>query len=53
MHGAGGGAPKGERHGQFRHGRYTGEAIAERRAARALVKKALETLRLLMVGLNI
>jgi hypothetical protein len=53
MHGAGGGAPRGERHGQFRHGRYTREAIAERRAARALVKKARETLRLLLGDLNV
>ena len=33
MHGgaAGSGAPKGERNGNYRHGFYTAEAIAERR----------------------
>ncbi len=41
MHGGapGSAAPKGERNGNYRHGFYTGEAIAERRAIRALIRK--------------
>jgi hypothetical protein len=41
MHGGahGSGAPKGNRNGNYRHGFYTAEAIAERRALRALVRK--------------
>jgi hypothetical protein len=41
MHGGahGSGAPKGERNGNYRHGFYTGEAITERRAVRALIRK--------------
>jgi hypothetical protein len=41
MHGGayGSGAPKGERNGNYRHGFYTAEAVAERRALRALVRK--------------
>jgi hypothetical protein len=37
MHGGahGSGAPSGERNGNFRHGFYTAEAIAERKATRA------------------
>ena len=38
-HGAGGGAPKGERNGAYRHGLYTQEAVAERRFGR---EKAVE-----------
>lgn len=44
MHGAGGGAPCGERHGQYRHGMRTKEAIAERRMLaelRRMVREAL------------
>ncbi len=44
FHGAGGGAPKGKRNGQYRHGRFTQEAIAERRAVSALLRGARETL---------
>jgi hypothetical protein len=40
FHGAGGGAPCGERNGRYRHGRYTKEAIAERRAVAAMLKEA-------------
>jgi hypothetical protein len=38
MHGGaiGSGAPSGKRNGMYRHGRYTAQAIAERRAVRAL-----------------
>jgi hypothetical protein len=41
MHGGapGIGAPKGERNGNYRHGFYTAEAMAERRAVRALLRK--------------
>jgi hypothetical protein len=40
MHGGahGSGAPKGERNGNYRHGYYTAEAIAERRALLALIR---------------
>jgi len=40
MHGGakGSGAPPGERNGSYRHGLFTREAIAERRALRALIK---------------
>jgi hypothetical protein len=39
-HGAGGGAPRGERNGNYRHGLYTREARAERREIAALLRKA-------------
>jgi len=41
MHGGapGSGAPKGDRNGNYRHGFYTTEAIAERRAVRTLIGK--------------
>jgi hypothetical protein len=41
MHGGahGSGAPKGERNGNYRHGYYTAEAIAERLAMRILIRK--------------
>ena len=40
MHGGakGSGAPPGERNGSYRHGLFTREAIAERRALRALIR---------------
>jgi hypothetical protein len=37
MHGARGGAPKGERNGMYRHGGRTAEAIAAERALRAVL----------------
>ena len=37
FHGAGGGAPKGERNGMYRHGNYTEEAVAERKALAGLL----------------
>lgn len=43
-HGAGGGAPKGERNGNFKTGNYTLEARAERCATAALLKQAKELL---------
>ena len=42
-HGAGGGAPKGERNGNYRHGHYTKEAKAERQAISLLLKLARGT----------
>ena len=45
MHGAGGGAPKGNKNA-LKHGRYTAEAIAERRAIRMLLREAGELLEL-------
>jgi hypothetical protein len=41
MHGGapGTGAPKGERNGNYRHGFYTAEAMAERRALRELLRE--------------
>ncbi len=44
FHGAGGGAPKGKRNGQYRHGLYTQEAIAERRALSALRRVSRKSL---------
>ncbi len=43
MHGAGGGAPKGNRNA-LKHGLYTPEAIEKRRAIAALTKPAREFL---------
>lgn len=43
-HGARGGAPKGKRHGLYRHGLHTGEAIEARREMRALFVAAREFL---------
>src|ERR1051325_1161998 len=43
MHGAGGGAPKGNRNA-LRHGRYTAEAIGRRQAIRALLRDSNELL---------
>ncbi len=36
------GSPKGERNGNYRHGFFTRDAIAERRAMRALIRKLAE-----------
>jgi hypothetical protein len=43
FHGAGGGAPRGESHGRYKHGLYTREAIAEREALRELLRLSRET----------
>ena len=43
MHGAGGGAPKGNRNA-LRHGRYSADAVAERRRLRGLIREARELL---------
>src|SRR6476469_9306685 len=45
MHGAGGGAPKGNKNA-WRHGRYSAQAIAERRAIRELLRDCRELLEL-------
>jgi glucans biosynthesis protein len=41
MHGAGGGAPKGNRNA-LKHGLYTAEAVDQRRAVAALTRQARE-----------
>jgi uncharacterized protein YjcR len=41
MHGAGGGAPEGNKNA-LKHGRYTAEAIAVRRAISALLRDSRE-----------
>jgi hypothetical protein len=45
MHGGanGSGAPSGERNGNYRHGRFTAEAIRERRMVRQWIKAARRT----------
>src|SRR5262245_12399138 len=43
MHGAGGGAPKGNRNA-FKHGRYTAKALAERRLLRELLRETKDLL---------
>tara|TARA_R110001592_G_scaffold9342_4_gene49700 strand:- start:295 stop:546 length:252 start_codon:yes stop_codon:yes gene_type:complete len=40
FHGAGGGAPAGNRNGMYRHGLYTAEAIAERKQVQDLLRQA-------------
>jgi len=42
FHGAGGGAPKGERNGRYRHGLYCQTAIAERQIVRELMRDCTE-----------
>ena len=44
FHGAGGGAPKGERNGMYRHGEYTAEAIAERKVLTDLIRQTRQIL---------
>ena len=39
FHGARGGGPKGKRNGRYKHGRFTAEAIANRRAISELVRQ--------------
>lgn len=43
FHGARGGAPKGAAHGLYRHGRFTCEAIEQRREIAALIAEARRT----------
>jgi hypothetical protein len=40
FHGARGGGPKGERNGSYKHGRFTAEAVADRRVISALLRQA-------------
>ena len=40
FHGARGGGPKGARNGAYRNGFHTAEAVAERRAVTALLRRA-------------
>ena len=44
FHGAGGVGPKGERNGAYKHGLHTAEALAERRAVSALLRRPRATL---------
>jgi hypothetical protein len=46
MHGgaAGSGAPKGKRNGKYRHGRFTKEAIEERRRLASLIRDSRDLL---------
>lgn len=39
FHGAGGGAPRGEANGAYRHGLFTCEAVEERKAVARLLRK--------------
>lgn len=48
FHGAGGGGPAGRRNGNYRHGRYTKEALADRRVMADLIEES----RRLMVSLS-
>ena len=43
-HGAGGGAPPGERHGMYKHGQRSKTAIEGRRAIRKLIREARATI---------
>ena len=47
LHGGakGSGAPKGQRNGMYRHGRFTAQARAERRLVRELIREARATVR--------
>ena len=47
LHGAAGGAPKGERNGNYRHGHFTQEAIAARKARVATRRAEMAELRAL------
>jgi hypothetical protein len=44
FHGAGGGGPKGERNGAYRHGERTAEAVAMRREIAGLTRLTRETM---------
>lgn len=45
LHGGRAGAPRGERNGSWRHGGETKEAVAQRRAVRALLRRAKQMLK--------
>src|SRR5215203_2625925 len=42
-HLARGGGPKGKRNGNYRHGRFTAEAVADRRVLSLLIREARDT----------
>jgi hypothetical protein len=44
FHGAGGGAPKGERNGAYRHGRYTQETVQACQMLRLYARVVKDTL---------
>ena len=44
FHGAGGGGPRGERNGGYRHGLHTAEAVEERKAVASLIRMARESM---------
>ncbi len=44
FHGAGGGAPKGARNGNYKHGLYTKTAVEERRAIQELLRRSCDAL---------
>ncbi|AZO13111.1 hypothetical protein EJ074_20530 [Mesorhizobium sp. M3A.F.Ca.ET.080.04.2.1] len=44
FHGARGGAPKGEAHGMYRHGRFTCEAMGAKRSLRLLLALSKATI---------
>ena len=44
FHGAGGGGPKGKRNGNYKHGRFTAEAVHIRRTVSALVRASRRSL---------
>jgi hypothetical protein len=50
FHGAGGGAPKGERNGRYRHGRFCETATAERGALRDLMSECAKILKRARIG---
>lgn len=50
FHGAGGGAPRGERHGAYKNGKFTIAARAERAALRKLLKVAKAHVENMTVG---
>jgi hypothetical protein len=47
FHGARGGAPKGAANGRFKHGKFTCEAVQQRRLLSALVRAAKEQVALI------
>jgi len=50
FHGAGGGAPEGERNGAYRHGCFTKEMLEEMREFREILREARQALALLRGG---
>jgi hypothetical protein len=47
MHGGKGGAPRGERNGQYRHGRCTIDAMKMKRKARGAARQVRELIKML------